>query len=236
MRRDFRCVSGEGIIGAVTIALEHKLIDGVDDEVLIDTPAGLFRHAAVGLRQACPLSAARRRIALTSVAVTGVPSFVHAAGCAARDWHAQGAGGHRVRRRVLRHRRQRSDRHSHRHGEWRGSSSAWGVKSRTRLNRRCMYSHPIDAQAERAFTARSSRERRAAPADLRSATVLDGEVLRRSPGVTGTAALMAVLDAMGLLDGRSAIHARGRSWDDASWRRVVSRDRIGDVDTVIAAD
>ena len=38
-----------------------------------------------------------------------------------------------------------------------------------------------------------------AEADLRSATVLDGEVLRRSPGATGTAALMAVLDAMGLL-------------------------------------
>ena len=39
----FPLVSGESIIGAVTIALEHKLIEGVDDEVLIDTPAGLFR-------------------------------------------------------------------------------------------------------------------------------------------------------------------------------------------------
>jgi proline racemase len=29
--------------------------------------------------------------------------------------------------------------------------------------------------------------------------VLNGEVLRRSPGATGTAALMAVIDAMGLL-------------------------------------
>jgi proline racemase len=35
---------------------------------------------------------------------------------------------------------------------------------------------------------------------LRSATVLDGGVLRRSPGATGTVALMAVLDAMGILD------------------------------------
>ena len=40
---------------------------------------------------------------------------------------------------------------------------------------------------------------RTATADLRSATVLDGQVLRRSPGATGTAALLAVLDAMGLL-------------------------------------
>jgi proline racemase len=35
---------------------------------------------------------------------------------------------------------------------------------------------------------------------LRSATVLDGGVLRRSPGAAGTVALMAVLDAMGILD------------------------------------
>ena len=59
----------------------------------------------------------------------------------------------------------------------------------------------------KAFTARSSPERRAPCADLRSATVLDGEVLRRSPGMTGTAALMAVLDAMGLLtDDRGFTH------------------------------
>ena len=44
------------------------------------------------------------------------------------------------------------------------------------------------------------------PADLRSATVLDGEVLRRSPGATGTAALLAVLDAMGLLAGDASEH------------------------------
>ncbi len=34
---------------------------------------------------------------------------------------------------------------------------------------------------------------------LRTATVLDGGVLRRSPGAAGTIALMAVLDAMGIL-------------------------------------
>ena len=65
----FPLVSGESIIGAVTIALENKLIDGVDDEVLIDTPAGLFRTPR-------PRLDAR----VTSVAVTGVPSFVHTAG------------------------------------------------------------------------------------------------------------------------------------------------------------
>ena len=53
----FPLVSGEGIIGAVTIALEHKLIDGVEDEVLIDTPVGLFRARHDWVQQARQASA-----------------------------------------------------------------------------------------------------------------------------------------------------------------------------------
>jgi proline racemase len=61
--------------------------------------------------------------------------------------------------------------------------------------------HPIDIQGT-IFTGAPH-----ASADLRSATVLDGEVLRRSPGVTGTAAMMAVLDAMGvLIDDGTFVH------------------------------
>jgi proline racemase len=37
-------------------------------------------------------------------------------------------------------------------------------------------------------------------ADLRTATVLEGGILKRSPGAGGTCALLAVLDAMGLLE------------------------------------
>jgi proline racemase len=58
--------------------------------------------------------------------------------------------------------------------------------------------HPIDGRVKGIHGTIFTGASRAA-ADLRSATVLDGEVLRRSPGVTGTAAIMAVLDAMGLL-------------------------------------
>src|SRR5688572_12234983 len=65
----FPLVSGEAVIGAVTIALEHKLIEGVDDEVVIDTPVGLLR--------ASPRATDGR---ITGVEVTGVPSFVHSAG------------------------------------------------------------------------------------------------------------------------------------------------------------
>ena len=59
----FPLVSGEGIIGAVTIALENKLIDGVDDEVLIDTPAGLFRaRPRLGATGLSAEAQARRRM------------------------------------------------------------------------------------------------------------------------------------------------------------------------------
>ncbi len=49
----FPLVSGEGIIGAVTIALENKLIDGVDGEVLIDTPVGTLRAQSTAARRRC---------------------------------------------------------------------------------------------------------------------------------------------------------------------------------------
>ena len=58
----FPLVSGEGIIGAVTIALEHKLIDGVDDEVLHRYAGGLVPcPAAVGC-DGCPPSAEREGV------------------------------------------------------------------------------------------------------------------------------------------------------------------------------
>jgi proline racemase len=182
----FSFVSGEGIIGALTIARQHKLIDGMGDDLLIDTPAGAF-HARVHMSDS--------RVA--SVAVMGVPAFVHTAGLRIRT-------GARVITVDIAF-----------GGEFYAiaDSEAIGI--------------PID-MANAAALVRMGREIKEAVestmhvghpdestlkdiqgtiftgaarggADLRSATVLDGEVLRRSPGVTGTAALMAVLSAMGLL-------------------------------------
>ena len=196
----FPPVSGEGVIGALTIALEHRLIEGVGDEVLIDTPMGLFR--------------ARPQQGTTgAIELTGVPAFVHTAGfpirIGARTVTVDIAFG----------------------GELYAiaDSEAVGV--------------PIDL-ANAAELIRVAREIQdaakptivhgtiftgaARSADLRSATVLDGGVLRRSPGVTGTAALMAVLSAMGLLgEGHRFTHegvmgttmygtVAGRSHEDAA--------------------
>jgi proline racemase len=167
----FPAVSGEGVIGALTIALEHKLIEGVEDEVLIDTPIGLLR--------------ARPHLATTrEIELTGVPAFVQSAGLpiriGARALAVDIAFG----------------------GEMYAiaDSEAVGIPidlaNTTALIRAA---REIQKAAKPAAVHGTIFTGAAHGADVRSATVLDGGVLRRSPGVTGTAALMAVFNAMGLL-------------------------------------
>ena len=184
----FPLVSGESIIAAVTIALEHGLIEGAGEEVRVDTPVGLFRARP-------RLEAVGRRV--TGVVVTGVPSFVHAAGLplrvGTRNLTVDIAFG----------------------GEFYAiaDSEAIGIPIemanasalirmgrdiKEALESTVHIQHPLDGKLKDIQGSIFTGAPRAG-ADLRSATVLDGEVLRRSPGATGTAALMAVLDAMGLL-------------------------------------
>ena len=203
----FPAVSGEGVIGAVTLALENRLIEGVDSELRIDTPAGLVRAAP-----------RRDGDRVSSVALTLVPSFVHTAGPAGADSHAQGDGRHRVRRRALRDCRQRGNRHSRRHVE-RVEAPAHGTRDQGR--------HRLE-------TAGSRHDIHGAPrgsSDLRTATVLDGAVLRRSPGATGTAALLAVLDAMGLVVDEERFRHEG-ILGTVLYGRIESRQRLDDVDTI----
>jgi proline racemase len=178
----FPLVSGEGIIGAITIALERKLIDGVEGDVLVDTPAGTFR--------AIPRAGSTR---VEAVALIGIPSFVHTGGLPLRIGTrtvsvdiAFGGELYAI-----------------------ADSEAIGIPiemsntaALVRMGRDIRDElHPVEIQGT-IFTGAPSRS-----ADLRSATVLDGEVLRRSPGTTGTAALMAVLDAMGVLtDDHTFVH------------------------------
>jgi proline racemase len=183
----FPLVSGEGIVGALTIALENRLIEGIADEVIVDTPSGVFRARP-----------RRSGTQVTSVAVTGVPSFVHSAGLplrfGARDIIADVAFG----------------------GEFYviADSEAVGIPlDVANADALIRAGRDIKEAAESAVSCRHPRMAgiqgihgtiltgaARGEADLRSATVLDGSVLRRSPGITGTAALIAILDAMGLLD------------------------------------
>jgi trans-L-3-hydroxyproline dehydratase len=179
----FPQVSGEGIIAAVTLALENGLIQGEFDELLIDTPSGLIRSRP---RFESVTEPQARRVA--SVALTGLPAFVHSAGVdvqlGARKITIDIAFGGELYAIV--------------------DSEAIGIpvdmEHEAELIR---MGHDVTQAVEATlvkelhgtiFTGMSHGE-----ADLRSATVLQGEVLRRSPGVTGTAALLAVLDAMELV-------------------------------------
>jgi proline racemase len=67
--------------------------------------------------------------------------------------------------------------------------------------------------------------------DLRSATVLNGEILRRSPGATGTGALMAVLDAMGLLVDDHTFTHEG-ILGTVMKGRAASRQQVGEIETL----
>jgi proline racemase len=91
--------------------------------------------------------------------------------------------------------------------------------------------HPLDASLKDVQGTIFTGAARGA-GDLRSATVLDGEVLRRSPGVTGTAAVMAVLDAMGLLtDERPFTHEGilGTTFQGS----VAQRQQVDDVAAIV---
>jgi proline racemase len=226
----FPIVSGESIIAAATIALEHRLIDGTDGELLIDTPAGVFR-AKPRFNASRPSAEAQSAKAhVTSVMVTGVPSFVHSAGLriaiSTRTLAVDIAFG----------------------GEFYAiaDSEAIGIPiemtnaaALIRMGREIkdavdlavQVRHPIDSTLKgiqgTIFTAVPRTG-----ADVRSATVLEGEVLRRSPGATGSAALMAILDAMGVLpEGHPFIHegVLGTSLTGSA----VRCGQVGDFDSVI---
>ena len=176
----FPLLSGEGVMAAVKIGLEHNLIASQDDELSIDTPAGLVRAQLRG----------------SSVTLSGVPSFVHTPGISvtvgSRKVSADVAFG----------------------GEFYAvaDSEAVGIpvdmSHGPQLVRMALeLGTAIESAASVGIHGVIFTAPPRASADLRSATVLDGHVVRRSPGVAGTAAVLAVLDAMGLvMDGATFTH------------------------------
>ncbi|RPI55057.1 MAG: proline racemase [Acidobacteria bacterium] len=220
----FPLLSGEGIIAAVTLALENGVIQGDFEELLIDTPPGLIRS-----RPRYEPGAEASAIRVSSVALTGIPSFVHSPGLTVQ------IGTRRVAVDIAFG------------GEFYAiaDSEAIGVPvdmsheaALIRMGREIKEAveaavhvrHPTDSGVKGLHGAIFTGVSRAA-ADLRSATVLQGEVLRRSPGATGTAALLAVLDAMGLIaDGQPFTHEG--ILGTVLYGNVLSRQTVGDVQTI----
>ena len=214
----FPLVSGDGIIGAVTIALQHNLIQGVQDDVRVDTPVGLFR--------ASPRTTSGR---MTGVVVTGIPSFVHSAGLPLK------IGSRHIMVDIAFGGQFYAIADSEAIGipiDFANASALirMGHEITNAIESTMHVQHPVDAGVKGVQGTIFTGAARGA-ADVRSATVLGGEVLRRSPGVTGTAAVMAVLDAMGLLtDERPFTHegVLGTTLQGS----VARRQQMGDVATI----
>jgi proline racemase len=214
----FPIISGEGVIGAVTLALENRLIEAAGDELRIDTPVGLMRTT--------PRRDGER---VSSVALTGVPSFVYSGGLQLK------IGTRKVTLDVAFG------------GEFYAiaDSEAIGIPidmsngaALIRMGREIKEAvestihiiHPADSTLNQIHGTIFTGAPRV-DSDLRSATVLDGEVLRRSPGVTGTAALLAVLNAMGLVaDDRRFAHES--ILGTVLHGRVVRREVLGEIETI----
>jgi proline racemase len=166
----FPLVSGEGVMAAVVIGLARKIIHVESNELCIDTPSGL-------------LTVRPSDGQADHVAITGLPGFVQAAAVPIQF------GGRVVPVDVA----------------FGGESYAIADSESVGIPVDTEHVHELIRAAARLpsdvavdgviFTAPARHG-----GHLRTATVLNGGVLRRSPGVTGTIAVMAVLDAMGILE------------------------------------
>jgi proline racemase len=223
-------VSGHGIIATATIAIARDLIvaagtESHDVRLAFDTAVGVVHTVVRCERQ----SSERSRI--HSVVFTNVPSFVHSA-------------AHRVR---LGPRELRVD------VAFGGvfyaivDTEAVGIPLRPErlpdlrrlaielqhaLNEKTMFAHPSDHDASGIAGVIFTGPPLDPEAHLRS-VVVTGSVVDRSPGGTTTAAVMAVLDAMGLLaDDRHFVHESitGTLFHG----RAVRRTQIGEWSALVA--
>ena len=220
----FSTMCGHGTIAVVTILIER--FDQYADarEIVLDAPAGRIATRARVTRRA---DGSRR---VESVAFTNVPSFVLAAGVPVT------AGGRTFRVDVA----------------FGGAfyaicdaeAAGLGVTS-SRLHDLRELSVEIRAQVEKAVTVVHPLEPGLhgiygtiytgppnGAADLRNVTVFADREVDRSPCGSGTAAVMAVLDAMGMLPPDHVF--THESIIDTTFRgRVVGRTQIGEIDAII---
>ena len=230
----YSTMCGHGIIAVTTIALERGLLmPGGDGRTIVyDTPAGTIRAAAtLGRSFAGRDTGEPGPVRVEGVAFVNVPSFV---------WHGALAvklGSRQIRADVA----------------FGGAfyaivdSEAVGLpldaahvpelrRVGMDIGRAIETTHPVAHPLESGlsgiygtiFTGPPNDPR----ADLRNVTVFADAQIDRSPCGTGTAAVMAVIDAMGLLaDDRPFVHESlvGTLFRD----RVAGRTRVGDYEAIV---
>ncbi len=195
----YSTMCGHGVIGVCTIALERGLISVADAStaVVLESPAGLVRARVTG-PPAAGRSYGTTGSRVHGVAFENVPSFVLRAGLpvsvgdrvipvdvafggvfyAIVDSEAVGIP---LRREALGRLRRA------------GMEIARAVETVIRVV------HPTEPGLSGVYGTVFTGMAELEEADLRNVTVFAGEQVDRSPCGTGTAAVMAVLDAMGLL-------------------------------------
>ena len=222
-------VSGHAVVAVTTIALETGLLfsreaASPEARLVFDTPAGTVQARA-------RLQARGDSRSVDSVVFTNVPSFVL-------------SGGHSVR---LGTRELRVD------VAFGGMFYAivdteaigipltvarlpdlrrLGVEIREAINAAADVAHPVDGQSSGIAGVIFTGPPQDPEAHLRNVTVFADGAVDRSPCATGTSAVMAVLDAMGLLqDGQPFVHEsvigtlhRGR---------VARRTQVGDYPAIV---
>jgi proline racemase len=222
----YHALSGSGIVALTTIVLERALLmpGGDGHTVVFDTAAGLVRARA-------QFSGADGAARVVRVSYVHVPSFVLAAGIAVNagarafradvvfggafyaivDSEAAGLGVNPALAPELRR---------------------VGCEIRDAIEATQAIVHPLEPRLEGLrgviFTAPPASE----DADLRSVTVFANGAIDRSPGGNSTAAIMAVLAAMGLL-GDDALFTHEGITSSRLQGRLTSRTVIGECDAIV---
>lgn len=218
----FSTMCGHGVIAVVTIALERGLIapggDGTD--ITLDSPAGQIRARA-------HMTAAR----VSHVSFTNVPSFVLASGLPVRlgartvpvdvafggafyaivDAEAAGLGVLADRLTDLRR---------------------VGMEIKQAVEKQVTVVHPSEPGLTGIYGTIFTGPATVPGADLRNVTIFAEAEVDRSPCGTGTCAVLAVLDAMGVTnDAQPFVHESiiGTTFS----ARVVKRVKIGDYDAIV---
>ena len=218
-------LSGHAIVAALTVALERGLIHSVGEVIALDTVAGTIRARAMVTMRG---GAAR----VESVALTGVPSFVAAAG------HAVRLGAREVRVDLA----FGGIFHAIVDTEAIGipltaarlpDLSRLAVEICAALNSSTAIVHPGDASIAGVDAVTFTSAPQDPEAHLRNLSVSAGGRINRSPGGTGTAAVMSVLDAMGLLlEDQPFVH---EGFSGTLFRgRVVGRSYAGELPAIVA--
>lgn len=224
----YPAMSGHGVIAVATLACERQLLfsradTGDEARLVFDTPAGTV-HARVRLQ------GPDGRPRADEVAFTNVPSFVHAPAHPVRvgsrevrvdiafggafyaivDTEAVGVSLSPERVADLRR---------------------LGVEIREALNRGSAIEHPADPGLRGIAGVIFTGPPRDPEAHLQNVAVV-GRAVRRAPSGTGTSALMAVLDAMGLLAGEQ-VFVQESLTGSLLRGRIARRTEVGDRPAIV---